>query len=63
MTHNTTHKIGLSQKFIRVSPDDSLDTRTSASASLTEILARIEGLEENVTSLQIRLVSKCEMRW
>ena len=48
--------------FIHASPDDSSGTRSSASASLTEILDRIKGLEENVTSLQIRLVSKCEMR-
>ena len=48
--------------FIHASPDDSSGTRSSASASRTEILDRIKGLEENVTSLQIRLVSKCEMR-
>ena len=62
MTHYTTLKIGYSQKFIHVSPDDSPDSRSSASASFIEILDRFEGLEENVTSLQIRLVSKCEMR-
>ena len=48
--------------FIHASPDDSSGTRSSASASPIEILDRIKGLEENVTSLQIRLVSKCEMR-
>ena len=48
--------------FIHASPDDSSGTRSLASASLTEILDKIKGLEENVTSLQIRLVSKCEVR-
>ena len=48
--------------FIHTFPDDSSGTRSSASASLTEILDRIKGLEENVTSLQISLVSKCEIR-
>ncbi|XP_058969809.2 collectin-12 isoform X1 [Pocillopora verrucosa] len=41
-----------------VNEDDSSGTRSSASASLTEILDRIKGLEENVTSLQIRLEEK-----
>nr|XP_058969809.1 collectin-12-like [Pocillopora verrucosa] len=41
-----------------VNQDDSSGTRSSASASLTEILDRIKGLEENVTSLQIRLEEK-----
>ena len=35
--------------FIHTFPDDSSGTRSSASASLTEILDRIKGLEENVT--------------
>ena len=48
--------------FIHASPDDSSGTRSSASSSLTEISDRMKGLEENVTSLQIRLVSKCEVR-
>ena len=48
--------------LIHASPDDSSGTRSSTSSSLTEISDRIKGLEENVTSLQTRLVSKCEMR-